>query len=67
MAIGIAKITDKNFRITIPEEIRDIEGLKQGDYVQIEIIKVDLKESLSNSILTLTKRLDELSNKVSKS
>ena len=50
MTIGIVRVTDKNFRITIPEEIRDIEDIKQGDYIRIDVEKLDLKKPSSDSV-----------------
>ncbi len=34
-------IKDKNFRITIPEEIRIAEGIKQGDIIEIDVKKIE--------------------------
>ncbi len=46
MTTGIVHITDKNFRITIPEDIREVENIKQGDFIQLDIIKLDVKKCL---------------------
>ena len=64
MTIGIVHVTDKNFRITIPEEIRELEGINQGDYIQIDVTKLDFKISTLNSITELNKKLDELPDKI---
>ena len=64
MTIGIVHVTDKNFRITIPEEIRELEGINQGDYIQIDVKKLDFKISTLNSITELNKKLDELPDKI---
>ncbi len=34
-------VKDKNFRITIPEEIRIAEGLNQGDIIEIDVHKLE--------------------------
>ena len=34
-------IKDKNFRITIPEEIRIAEGIRQGDIIEIDVKKLE--------------------------
>lgn len=34
-------VKDKNFRITIPEEVRLAEGIKQGDIIEIDVKKVE--------------------------
>jgi len=31
----------KNGRITIPQEIRDLEGIEEGDYLKVTIEKVE--------------------------
>ncbi len=36
-------VKDKNFRITIPEEIRIAEGIKQGDIIEIDVRKLEKK------------------------
>lgn len=64
MTTGIVRITDKNFRITIPEDIREVENLKQGDYIQIDVIKLDLKKSMVDLMSELNKKLDELPGKI---
>ncbi len=64
MTTGIVHITDKNFRITIPEEIREVENLKPGDYIQIEVTKLDLKKSVVDVLAELNKKLDELPDKI---
>lgn len=40
MAIATVKITDKNFRITIPEDVRAAEKIKVGDIIQIDVNRV---------------------------
>ncbi len=71
MAKSTAIITDKNFRITIPYEIRIAEDLKQGDIIEIDIVKyigmdneIDrIKESietLTNLVMKQSKLLEEL-------
>lgn len=34
-------VKDKNFRITIPEEIRIAEGIKQGDIIEIDVRRIE--------------------------
>lgn len=46
MAITTITIRDRNFRITIPEEVRDAEGLRVGDQVQAEFIRLERKKPL---------------------
>ena len=61
MTIAVVRVTDRNFRITIPEEIRELENIKQGDYIQMDIIKMafegnsttDLMKELNNNIKAL--------------
>ena len=60
MAIGIVRVTDKNFRITIPEEIRKVEDIKQGDYIQVDIVKMHLKNSECNEISNLDRELKQI-------
>lgn len=38
-------VKDKNFRITIPEEIRIAEGIQQGDIIEIDVKKLEKKAS----------------------
>lgn len=38
-------IIDKNFRMTIPEDIREAEGIQQGDFIQIDIKKIDIPKN----------------------
>ncbi len=33
----------KGGRVTIPQEIREVEGIKEGDYIKINIEKVERK------------------------
>ena len=40
MTKATIEITDKNFRITIPEVIRKQEGITHGDIVEIDITKL---------------------------
>lgn len=65
MATGIVRVTDRNFRITIPEDIREVEDINQGDYIQIDVIKLDLKKSLNDSITILNDKLDKLPDRIS--
>jgi len=37
-------LKDKNFRITIPEEIRIAEGLNHGDIIEIDVKKLEKPE-----------------------
>lgn len=62
MTIGIVRMTDKNFRITIPEEIRKVEDIKQGDYIQVDIVKMRLNNSNSghNDISNLDRKLKQV-------
>ncbi len=39
MAKSTLTITDRNFRITIPHDVRIAENLKHGDVIEIDIIK----------------------------
>jgi bifunctional DNA-binding transcriptional regulator/antitoxin component of YhaV-PrlF toxin-antitoxin module len=64
MTLGLVHITDKNFRITIPEDIRDIEDLKQGDYIIIDITRADLKKPTLDVLSELSVKLDELPDKI---
>ncbi|MDD3813275.1 MAG: hypothetical protein PHZ02_01405 [Desulfocapsaceae bacterium] len=73
MASSVVHITDKNFRVTIPEDIRVIENLKQGDFIQIDIQKIDIPEneyksknekSVRASISELNEKLEELPDKI---
>lgn len=56
MTIAVVRVTDRNFRITIPEEIRTLENINQGDYIQIDVVKMDFK---GNSTTELMKELNE--------
>jgi len=60
MAIGVVRVTDKNFRITIPEEIRKVEDIKQGDYIQVDIVKMHLKNQEYNEISNLDRELKQI-------
>lgn len=44
MAIATVKITDRNFRITIPEDVREAEKIEVGDIIQIDVSKITPKE-----------------------
>lgn len=37
-------VTDKNFRVTIPEEIRIAEGIRQGDIIEVDIKAIRKQE-----------------------
>jgi bifunctional DNA-binding transcriptional regulator/antitoxin component of YhaV-PrlF toxin-antitoxin module len=46
MTKATVEITDKNFRITIPEAVRKQEGIVQGDIIELDIIKLVKKGKL---------------------
>ena len=56
MTIAVVRVTDRNFGITIPEEIRLLENINQGDYIQIDVVKMDFK---GNSTTDLMRELNE--------
>lgn len=37
-------VTDKNFRITIPEEVRVAEGIRQGDIIEVDVKNLGKQE-----------------------
>ncbi len=34
----------KDGRVTIPQEIRDVEGIREGDYIRITIEKIEKRQ-----------------------
>lgn len=50
MAITTITITDRNFRITIPEDVRIAEGLRVGDTVQLDVTRIERKKPLPEII-----------------
>ena len=64
MAKSTIIITDKNFRITIPYELRLAENLNVGDIIEIDVIKYkgvkdeinDIKETVKNLTKSLIKQ-----------
>jgi len=64
MAKSTIIITDKNFRITIPYELRLAENLNVGDIIEIDVIKYkgvkdeinDIKETVKNLTKSLNKQ-----------
>lgn len=59
-------ITDKNFRITIPYEIRIVEDLKHGDIIEIDIRKYSGIDNEIDHIKESIKNLSDLVLKQSK-
>jgi len=60
MAISTVIITDRNFRITIPYEIRIAENLKIGDIIEINIVKYSSTHDEINNIKDNIKNLTNL-------
>lgn len=60
MARSTAIITDRNFRITIPYEIRIAEDLKHGDIIEIDIVKYSGLEKEIDHINESIKNLNDL-------
>ncbi len=49
-------VTDKNFRITIPEEIRTVEKIRQGDMIEIDVKNLGKHEDWECIKRILTKK-----------
>lgn len=45
----------KDGRITIPSDIRELEGLKEGDYLKITIEKIERQTKNTNQDITLVR------------
>jgi len=64
MAKSTIIITDKNFKITIPYELRLAENLNVGDIIEIDVIKYkgvkdeinDIRETVKNLTKSLIKQ-----------
>ncbi len=71
MAKSTIKLTDKNFRITIPYDTRLAENLKIGDIIEIDIFKYNgikneiscIKESIKNLTQFIIKQNKKVNNK----
>jgi len=67
MTIAVVRVTDRNFRITIPEEIRTLENINQGDYIQIDVVKMDFKGNSTTELMReLNDNIKELPNEIAK-
>lgn len=63
MAKSTLIITDKNFRITIPYEIRLAEKLNLGDIIEIDVVKYTGVKDEINNIKEIVKNLTKLITK----
>jgi len=66
MTIAVVRVTDRNFRITIPEEIRLLENINQGDYIQIDVVKMDFKGNSTDLMRELNENIKGLPNEIAK-
>ncbi len=60
MAKSTIILTDKNFRVTIPYEIRLAENLNIGDIIEIDVIKYNSVKDEIKNIKEVVKELTEL-------
>lgn len=41
MAKTTVQVSDKKFRVVIPQDIRSLEGIDLGDFIEIDIKKIE--------------------------